>query len=349
MSRTPKTEPDDAGPPWSAKGLAGLIAVTSAAASYAGLYGLGRVTGDSKVLAVSIPICVDAYTLLATTVWLSRRPSMADARTYARNSAFLGIILSMLGNGLERAIAVGMIRLVGWELFAVASIPTLALALVIHLIHSAFMAHKTPAVVDQLAEQQAAFEALTTAREVDFATELAAVEAKYADELSVQTLAFAAELAQQKLDFEERFAARETQFTAQITALQDAAASPKDEAPAEQPLPRQRRTRPEDKPKTTPPPANTPALRKASIAEQMTACYVAKGIDPTNPVPTQITRPEVQAACKAAGLRIGNDRITEVRDLVMKGTDPASNVLLQTSGDWDTADLEAINEAADRD
>ncbi len=113
-------------------GLA-VVGLAAAVASSVGLYGLGRETGWSRPLALTLPVTIDALAGTATVVWLSEA-APAAARRYARVLTFCAIAASLAGNAGWHALMSGA---VGWRLLMVltpGAVPTLGLAAVVHLL-----------------------------------------------------------------------------------------------------------------------------------------------------------------------------------------------------------------------
>jgi hypothetical protein len=117
---------------WVSVGIA-VSAVAAVVSSFAGLRALAVATGWPVVLAPLLPLAIDAYAMTSTRVWLAASTGSLRARRFARWNAVGAIGLSVAGNAVWHAIAVGLVR-VSWSVvLAVGSVPALVLGLVAHL------------------------------------------------------------------------------------------------------------------------------------------------------------------------------------------------------------------------
>lgn len=84
----------------------GMLAVAGAAAvtSFQGLRGLASRAGTPPEIAFLLPVAVDAAAAVATLVWLTAED--LAVRAEARRLAWTAIVLSVIGNGADHALAV---------------------------------------------------------------------------------------------------------------------------------------------------------------------------------------------------------------------------------------------------
>lgn len=113
----------------------GLTVVTLAAAigSFGALRGTALLAGWSPDMSPLLPITVDATAAVASRVWLSPETPTDKARTFARNTAFAAIAVSLLGNGIYHLAQAGYLRPGVWLVIGAGGISPLALAVVAHL------------------------------------------------------------------------------------------------------------------------------------------------------------------------------------------------------------------------
>jgi hypothetical protein len=117
---------------WLTTGMA-VSASAALVSSFDGLRSLAAAAGWQPLMAPLLPLCVDAYAMSATRVWLANGPSTTQARRFARWNAFGAIGLSLIGNATYHAIAAGL-RTVTWVVVVVVgAVPPAVLGLVSHL------------------------------------------------------------------------------------------------------------------------------------------------------------------------------------------------------------------------
>ena len=120
----------------------GVVGLSAAVPSLAGLTGLAADTGWSQWLAPLLPVSIDAAGIVASLVWLD--PDMrAPVRTYARTVVMAALAASIAGNAGDHALTALHITAPLWLVLAVAAVPPIALAATAHL--AALILH-TPAV-----------------------------------------------------------------------------------------------------------------------------------------------------------------------------------------------------------
>lgn len=114
---------------------AGMAVSASAAlvSSFDGLRSLAIAAGWQPLMAPLLPLCVDAYAMSATRVWLADEPSTPRARRFARWNAFGAIGLSLAGNATYHAIAAELMTVTWVVVVVVGAVPPTVLGLVTHL------------------------------------------------------------------------------------------------------------------------------------------------------------------------------------------------------------------------
>jgi hypothetical protein len=117
---------------WVVLGMA-VSATAAAVSSFAGLRGLAVVAGWPVVLASLWPLSVDSWALTATRVWLATSTRSVRARQFARGNAAMAIGLSVGGNAVAHAIAVGLVHVSWLVVVGVGAVPPLVLGAVSHL------------------------------------------------------------------------------------------------------------------------------------------------------------------------------------------------------------------------
>jgi hypothetical protein len=129
-----------------------LIAAPAAVAVWSGWVGLAAMSGFGPVhvlpgingltvnTAITLPVGVEAYAVLALGAWLSPARAPAAARVFARRSAIAALALGMLGQVVYHLLAASHATRAPWPVVVLVScIPVLVLgfgAALIHLIRS---------------------------------------------------------------------------------------------------------------------------------------------------------------------------------------------------------------------
>lgn len=122
-----------------------VVVAAAAVASFAGLRDLALITGWHPRLAWLLPLCVDAYAMTATRVWLAKSTRNEHARSWAKWNAIGAIACSVAGNAVDHALNVR--GGVAWPLVvAVSAVPPIVLGLLVHLAHLRRVSHTVPAV-----------------------------------------------------------------------------------------------------------------------------------------------------------------------------------------------------------
>ncbi len=116
---------------WVILGLA-VTATSAAVSSFAGLRGLAVVAGWPGWPAPLLPATIDSYAMTSVRIWLSESTRSVRARRFARTNAAGAILLSLAGNGVYHAIAVGLLQPSWVVVVAVGAVPALVLGLVSH-------------------------------------------------------------------------------------------------------------------------------------------------------------------------------------------------------------------------
>lgn len=117
---------------WISLGIA-ISAISAASSSFVGLRDLAIIGGWPTWLSFLFPLTIDSYSLTATRVWLIKATSSVRARRFARNNAFLAIVLSLAGNATQHLIAAGLLKTSWVIVVAVGACPPLILGLCSHL------------------------------------------------------------------------------------------------------------------------------------------------------------------------------------------------------------------------
>jgi hypothetical protein len=125
-----------------------LIAAPAAVAVWSGWVGLAAMSGFGpvKVLpgitgltvntAITLPIGVEAYAVLALGAWLSPDPAPAAARVFARRSAIGALALGMLGQVVYHLLAASHATRAPWPVVVLVScLPVVVLGFAAALIH----------------------------------------------------------------------------------------------------------------------------------------------------------------------------------------------------------------------
>lgn len=119
---------------------AGLVGVSTAATSAVSLYELAVQCGIPEPLSAALPIALDAGAAVAALAWITEE---GERRAWARGIAIAALVASLVGNGLQHAIASHLLPVTLWLVLVVgACIPAMLWA-VVHL--SALMMRTPPA------------------------------------------------------------------------------------------------------------------------------------------------------------------------------------------------------------
>ncbi|GAA4978145.1 hypothetical protein GCM10023205_52600 [Yinghuangia aomiensis] len=109
-----------------------VVVAAAAVASFAALRDLAMITGWHPRLAPLLPLCVDAYAMVATRVWLAKSTRNERARRWAKWNAIGAIACSVAGNAVDHALRGGAL----WPLaVTVSAVPPIVLGLLVHLAH----------------------------------------------------------------------------------------------------------------------------------------------------------------------------------------------------------------------
>lgn len=112
------------------------VGLAAAAASLENLRLLAVKCGWSEGAAWLLPVCLDLYGVTATRLWL-RADTATEVRRWAAGSGWLAVALSVAGNALQHAIDLGYLKHGGhtvlWVVIAVAAVPPVMLALLVHV------------------------------------------------------------------------------------------------------------------------------------------------------------------------------------------------------------------------
>jgi Protein of unknown function (DUF2637) len=117
---------------WVSAGLT-ITAVSALASSFNGLRSLAVLAGWATIMALLLPLTIDAYAMTATRVWLAESTVSARARRFARSNAIGAIGLSLVGNGTDHLLVSGLLPVSWIIVVAVGSVPPAVLGLVSHL------------------------------------------------------------------------------------------------------------------------------------------------------------------------------------------------------------------------
>jgi hypothetical protein len=119
---------------------AGLVGVSTAATSAVSLYELARLCGIPGPLAAALPIALDAGAAVAALVWITER---GELRSWGRGIALAALVGTVLGNGVQHAIASGLLAVTLPLVLTVGATIPACLWAVVHL--SALMVRPTVA------------------------------------------------------------------------------------------------------------------------------------------------------------------------------------------------------------
>jgi hypothetical protein len=100
-----------------------VSATAAVVSSFAGLRALAIAAGWQPLMAPLLPLCIDAYALSATRVWLAGEPMLTRARRFARWNAVGAIGLSLAGNAAYHAIATGLLAVTWAVIVIVGAVP----------------------------------------------------------------------------------------------------------------------------------------------------------------------------------------------------------------------------------
>ncbi|MFD8532110.1 hypothetical protein ACFV0L_32320 [Streptosporangium canum] len=129
------------------KGLAvavGLLAALSP--NVIGQWNLAVAIGWDHKLAAALPIASELYAAMAARVWAATpKHCRAQKKTAAWNMA-AGIVLSFALNGLAEAVAFGAIQIALWLVLLVAAVPTICVAVLLHMAMSGTAVVEAPAI-----------------------------------------------------------------------------------------------------------------------------------------------------------------------------------------------------------
>lgn len=110
-----------------------VAAISAGVSSFAGLRSLALLAGWSDWSSLLFPLCIDAYALSATRVWLTAPQGADRARRWARANAIGAILLSLSGNGAAHLLAAHLLELSWLIITGVSAVPAVVLGLCTHL------------------------------------------------------------------------------------------------------------------------------------------------------------------------------------------------------------------------
>ncbi|WP_440066417.1 hypothetical protein [Streptosporangium sp. OZ121] len=109
----------------------GLMAALSP--NVIGQWNLAVAIGWHPYLAAALPIASELYAMMAARVWSATPVRYKAQRKAAARNMTAGILLSFALNGLAEAVAFGALDVALWLVLVVAAVPTLCVAVLLHM------------------------------------------------------------------------------------------------------------------------------------------------------------------------------------------------------------------------
>ncbi|WP_436759429.1 hypothetical protein [Streptosporangium sp. V21-05] len=116
------------------KGIAVAVGLLAALCpNIIGQWNLAVAIGWNLYLAAALPVASELYAAMAARVWAATPKHYRAQKKAAAWNMAVGILLSFTLNGLAEAVAFGAIQVALWLVLVVAAVPTLCVAVLLHM------------------------------------------------------------------------------------------------------------------------------------------------------------------------------------------------------------------------